>query len=265
MPVLSQEEAFLMVSMMKDVVRKGTAAGAVAGAGFTVPAGGKTGTTNDGTDVWFVGFTPDLVAGVWIGTDKPSKIKSNAQGGQLAAPAWTSFMRAAYRRKPTPPDWPQPAGIVSREVDVASGMLASPGCGPSYTEFFIAGTEPVQACVPPMLPYDTSAYPVTPYPTTPYPGDTLYRPPGSQTLSPGQAQPLPTPIPPGGVPAARPPAQRPVPRDTIRPPRDTGLFSIPPRRDSTRRPPDTSVVRPPVVPPDTSRPVRPQGSRPSSP
>src|SRR6478752_569372 len=91
-PVMSPEEAWLMVSMMKDVVQRGTAAGSV-GSQFHIPAGGKTGTTNDGADVWYIGYTSDLVAGVWMGLDKPQKIKGNAQGGVLAAPAWTAFMR----------------------------------------------------------------------------------------------------------------------------------------------------------------------------
>ena len=95
-PVLSPEEAWLMVSVMKDVVQRGTAAGSV-GSQFHYPAGGKTGTTNDGTDVWFIGYTSDLVAGVWMGFDKPQKIKANAQGGILAAPAWTAFMNEVYR------------------------------------------------------------------------------------------------------------------------------------------------------------------------
>ncbi|TMG80643.1 MAG: PBP1A family penicillin-binding protein, partial [Betaproteobacteria bacterium] len=81
-PVLSPEEAWLMVDMMKDVVRRGTAAAAV-GSQFTLPAGGKTGTTNDYTDVWYIGYTSDLVAGLWMGFDKPKRIMSNAQGGRL--------------------------------------------------------------------------------------------------------------------------------------------------------------------------------------
>ena len=97
--------------MMKDVVRRGSAA-SVWASGFHIPAGGKTGTTNDGTDVWFIGYTPDLVTGVWMGFDRPQKIQSNAQGGRLAAPAWTSFMSEIYQRRPAPPDWPRPEGIV---------------------------------------------------------------------------------------------------------------------------------------------------------
>jgi penicillin-binding protein 1A len=151
-PVMSPEEAWLMVSMMKDVVQRGTAAGSV-GSQFHIPAGGKTGTTNDGADVWFIGYTSDLVAGVWMGLDKPGKIKSNAQGGLLAAPAWTAFMREVYRRKPASPDWPRPDGIVERQVDLASGQLWAPGCGEPVTDFFIAGTDPIATCIPPASPY----------------------------------------------------------------------------------------------------------------
>ncbi len=146
--VMSTEEAWMMVDMMKDVIRRGTASGSVWGAGFHYPAGGKTGTTNDGTNVWFIGYTADLVAGVWMGLDKPQKIKPNAQGGVLAAPAWTSFMTEVYRRKPAPPDWPRPVTIVTREVDSRTGLLASPYCpaNQAYTEFYVSGTEPTMDC-----------------------------------------------------------------------------------------------------------------------
>ena len=135
--VLGSGEAWLMVSMMKDVVQRGTAAGSVWGAGFRTPSGGKTGTTNDGADVWYVGYTADLVAGVWMGFDRPKKIMSNAQGGRLAAPAWTQFMMEVYRRKPAPPDWPRPASVT---VATACG-----GTG-YYSEYFIAGTESDAGC-----------------------------------------------------------------------------------------------------------------------
>jgi penicillin-binding protein 1A len=135
--VLSPGEAWLMVNMMKDVVLRGTAAGSVWGAGFRVPSAGKTGTTNDGADVWYVGYTADLVAGVWMGFDKPQKIMANAQGGRLAAPAYTQLMMEVYRRKPSPPDWPRPESIITKDA-----------CGPNgaYTEYFLAGTEADDGC-----------------------------------------------------------------------------------------------------------------------
>jgi len=266
-PVMSPEEAWLMVSVMKDVVQRGTAAGSV-GSQFHIPAGGKTGTTNDGTDVWFIGYTSDLVAGVWMGFDKPQKIKSNAQGGILAAPAWTAFMNEVYRRKPAPPDWPMPADIVTRQIDVTTNMLATQFCPRADVgnEFYIPGTDPIEQCTVHMgsnLYPDTSgigsAYPPNTYPASPYPiggpprpgTDTMTRMPGSN----------PTTSPPYGPP-------RPLPRDTAsRRMRDSAIFALPPgdtsrsrvtrprdstriRPDTIRRRPDTLGVRPPI-PPDT--------------
>jgi penicillin-binding protein 1A len=145
--VLTREEAWLMVDMMKGVITRGTAAGSV-GRYFHIPAGGKTGTTNDYTDVWFIGYTADLVAGVWIGFDQPKKIMDNAQGGRLAAPAWTSFMREVYERKPPPPDWPRPPAITSRLTDRVTGLLHGPLCPieDAYTEYYLPGTEPTREC-----------------------------------------------------------------------------------------------------------------------
>jgi penicillin-binding protein 1A len=178
-PVLSSEEAWLMVDMMKDVIRRGTAYSATWGAGFQLPAAAKTGTTNDYADVWFIGYTADLVAGVWMGFDRPQRIKANAQGGQLAAPAWTAFMKEVYQRKPNPPDWPRPDGLVAREVDGNTGLLAGPYCASDavYTEWYIAGTEPYQECgaqspyygpygpVFNTAPTDTTGRPAQPAPT----------------------------------------------------------------------------------------------------
>jgi penicillin-binding protein 1A len=238
-PVMSPEEAWLMVSMMKDVVQRGTAAGSV-GSQFHIPAGGKTGTTNDGADVWFIGYTSDLVAGVWMGLDKPKKIKGNAQGGILAAPAWTAFMREVYRRKPAAPDWPRPEGIVIRQVDAASGLLWAPGCGEAITDYFLAGTDPIATCVPPVgpvpgaAPLDTSFGfpPPNPQPR-PQGSDTapiarLPRVQGGGMITQGAA-PIPR--------ASRPRPSRdslgtsPTPRDSVSSPRDTSNpFNLPPSR-----------------------------------
>jgi penicillin-binding protein 1A len=146
--VLAPQEAWLMVDMMQDVVRRGTAYSAVWGQGFRVPAGGKTGTTNDGTDVWFIGFTPDLVAGVWMGFDQPKKIKANAQGGQLAAPAWTGFMTEVYQRRAAPNAWARPEDVVAVEVDRTTGLLRNPFCPADVVgyEYFIDGTQPMREC-----------------------------------------------------------------------------------------------------------------------
>jgi penicillin-binding protein 1A len=145
--VLSREEAWIMTDMLRDVIRAGSGV-RVWNEGFRIPAGGKTGTTNDYTDVWFIGYTADLVAGVWIGFDNPKEIMGNAQGGRLAAPAWTAFMREVYERKPAPPDWPRPAGIVAMPIDPATGLRAGLGClsDSVRTEYFILGTEPQQEC-----------------------------------------------------------------------------------------------------------------------
>jgi len=240
-PTLSAEEAWLMVDMMKDVVRRGTAAGSV-GAQFRMPAGGKTGTTNDGTDVWFVGYTSDLVAGVWMGFDKPRRIKSNAQGGQLAAPAWTAFMKDVYRRKPAPPDWPRPNGIVLSRVDRTTGLLATSYCPTDavVTEFYIAGTEPPREC-------DVhTGY--TPYPTQP---DSL-----------GGYAPSPLPALPAPMPAPSVPSPRPYPRDTMaRPFPDTGFGRpvVPPTPPAPRPAlPRTDPVLPP--PRDAGPPPLPRDS-----
>ncbi len=226
--VLSPEEAWLMVDMMKDVVRRGTAAGTV-GSVFHLPAGGKTGTTNDGTDVWFIGYTSDLVAGVWMGLDRPQKIKANAQGGVLAAPAWTAFMNQVYKRKPAPPDWPRPSGLVTQTIDLTTNTLWTDGCGGvRATEYFIPGTEPTQVCTVQILP-DTTGF-------GPLPPDTGAAHPSAQPSNPF-ASPM---VVPGAVPAPNPVRQ--PPRDSARArdslvfprarPRDTSHI----RRDTTRLP-----------------------------
>ena len=240
-----------MVDMMKDVIRRGTAAGSVWGAGFHVPAGGKTGTTNDGTNVWFIGYTADLVAGVWIGLDRPQKIMADAQGGRLAAPAWTQFMSEVYRRRPAPPDWPRPISIITREIDVSTGMLQTPYCPRDLirSEFYIPGTEPMAECgkhygygYPGYI--DTLGRAPQPSPQIP---DTIYLP-----APPPTANPLPPPVAPpqtrvvpGGVPIPRP-APPPTRGDTNRSrtifdtatrvrPRPVGPPPPSPRTDTIRR------------------------------
>jgi penicillin-binding protein 1A len=145
--VMDTAHAWLMTDVLRDVVRHGTAVGSV-GARINFPAGGKTGTTNDGFDVWFIGFTPDLVTGVWIGFDQPKRIKSNAQGGVLAAPAWTAMMREVYERRTPPGAWPRPDGLTALDIDKTTGYKATPFCPKDvhYIESFIPGSEPTAFC-----------------------------------------------------------------------------------------------------------------------
>ncbi|HYH83019.1 MAG TPA: penicillin-binding transpeptidase domain-containing protein, partial [Longimicrobium sp.] len=162
--VMEPEAAFVLTSMLRDVVDRGTAT-PVRAAGFRGPAAGKTGTTNGATDVWFVGYTPDLVASVWFGFDKPSTIVSNASGGSLAGPVWARIMNRIYQQRRMPAAWAQPGGVVSAQVDRRTGLAidaSCPGSGQPYTEYFIRSAPVRQAC----------------YPSAPYPdlaGDSLWR------------------------------------------------------------------------------------------
>jgi len=145
--VMDTLHAWLMTDVLRDVVRHGTAVGSV-GARINFPAGGKTGTTNDGFDVWFIGFTPDMVTGLWIGFDQPKKIKANAQGGVLVGPAWSAMMREVYERRSLPTAWSRPPGLTALDVDKTTGYKATPFCPKDvhYIESFIPGTEPAAFC-----------------------------------------------------------------------------------------------------------------------
>ena len=145
--VLDPGVAFLTLTLLEEVVNTGTAA-SVRQSGFWLPAAGKTGTTNDNRDVWFVGMTPDLVAGVWLGFDRPRPILPGAGGGRLAAPVWTDIMTRTYTERPAPAPWTPPANVVSAQVDQATGFLATGNCPPDDVriEYFLVGTEPEAYC-----------------------------------------------------------------------------------------------------------------------
>ena len=123
---------------------------AVTQSGFRAPAAGKTGTTNDGADTWFVGYTPEIVAGVWIGFDQVRPIVPKATGGRLAAPVWARMMMRVYAGRTPPGPWPLPAGVVEGLVDPQTGLLLAPGCKPwsgvAYKELFIQGAVPMTVC-----------------------------------------------------------------------------------------------------------------------
>ena len=140
--VLDPRVAYLMVNMLEEVLRTGTAAG-VRARGFTVPAAGKTGTSRDG---WFAGFTSELLCIVWVGFDDNREL--NLEGAHSAAPIWAEFMKRAldYRPYRDAKPFESPDGIVSMEIDPQSGMQATPACPITKTEVFIAGTQPVGFC-----------------------------------------------------------------------------------------------------------------------
>ncbi len=140
---LPPEVAYVMVSLMRSVIDEGTARTAV-GAKLHRPAAGKTGTSNGQRDAWFVGFTPDLLAAVWVGFDDMKKLGRGEAGGKTAAPIWADFMMKATAGKPTR-DFTQPAGVVVQRIDKASGLLAAPGQETgTLDEVFVDGTAPTQ-------------------------------------------------------------------------------------------------------------------------
>ena len=143
--VLDSSDAFLITSMLRSVVDEGTGR-AVRTAGIKGPVAGKTGTTNDGTNVWFVGFTPTLVASVWFGTDTPQPLGGQATGGRLAAPVWSEFLQNGWHSPSRDSAWIPPASLVVRQIDIASGELANDFCGDSRRDWFKPGTEPKDQC-----------------------------------------------------------------------------------------------------------------------
>jgi membrane peptidoglycan carboxypeptidase len=143
--------------MLADVITSGTATTARA-AGFTLPAAGKTGTTDNYTDAWFVGYTPHLVAGVWFGLDKPAPIMNRGFAAVVAVPAWADFMKTATAHDR--PDWFEaPADVEKVTICRTSGMLATDACRHGWT-----GVDYVQAGLTEMpgVPVGTSGHAVTP-------------------------------------------------------------------------------------------------------
>jgi 1A family penicillin-binding protein len=164
--VLDPLVARIMISMLQGVVdgnggTGSTAIRIVAGLPREVVAAGKTGTTNDGTDIWFNGFTPNMLATVWFGMDRPQEIWPGATGAGAPAPVWGNFMRRLYYGDrqaldeesgepvlPVPEPWEIPDGLVTRLVDATSGRLASQWCPEEdrIQEMFLPGTEPTEFC-----------------------------------------------------------------------------------------------------------------------
>jgi penicillin-binding protein 1A len=141
--VLDPRVAFIVRDVLREAAERGTGGGARRQVPAVVPIAGKTGTTNDNVDVWFVGMTPDLVGGVWLGFDKPKMIMAGAGGGSLAAPIWGQMVGRYYVGR-TPGEWTAPAGLTFAYFDRATGQLATAETPRDrrYMEYFIPGTEP---------------------------------------------------------------------------------------------------------------------------
>lgn len=136
--VLTPSEAYLVTSLLQGVITEGTGAPARA-LGVTGPVAGKTGTTNDGRDAWFVGYTPTLLALVWVGYDNGDA--HGLSGAEAALPIWADFMRQATDAYP-PVDFVVPEGITVATIDLTNGRLATPFCPVVGREVFLTGTEP---------------------------------------------------------------------------------------------------------------------------
>jgi penicillin-binding protein 1B len=141
-PVARPDTTYLVTDMMRSVINEGTGAGARA-AGFALDAAGKSGTTNDLRDAWFVGFTPELLTVVWVGYDDNEPL--GLSGSQAALPIWTEFMKTALAGHPNAA-FAAPDGITVAEIDRDTGKLADPGCPRTINESFLTGTEPKDHC-----------------------------------------------------------------------------------------------------------------------
>ena len=142
---MSPEDAFLVTSMLQSAVDEGTGRN-VRQQGVRGPVAGKTGTTNDGADAWFVGYSPTLVTGVWLGADRPVSLGRAASGGRHAIPVWSQFMRNGWRSPTRDRAWRAPASLESHMVDANSGLLAGAWCGEPQREWFKPGTAPTASC-----------------------------------------------------------------------------------------------------------------------
>jgi penicillin-binding protein 1A len=137
-PVLAPETAFLVTSVLQDVIERGTGRRAL---GLGRPAAGKTGTTNDMNDAWFIGYTPQLLAGFWVGFDERRALGKSETGGRAAAPIWLQFMKQALAGEPIL-DFQAPQGISFVPIDPHTGRRVHPGTPGAILECFRRGTEP---------------------------------------------------------------------------------------------------------------------------
>ena len=134
------DTAYIMVSLMRGVVQRGT--GGRAQRELAWPLGGKTGTMDEYTDAWFVGFDPEITVGVWVGYDEKKTLGDGEQGARVALPIWIEFLRAHIANRGTPEGFVPPGNIVFTSVDPTTGEVAEPWATGAIQEAFIIGTQP---------------------------------------------------------------------------------------------------------------------------
>jgi penicillin-binding protein 1B len=257
--VFPARDAFILANVMKGPVDRGTA-NIVRRMGFKKIASGKTGTTNDKKDAWFIGFTPQTLALTWVGFD--DNTPTGLAGGEAAAPIWARYMTAVTAAQPNG-DFAAPAGVVMAQMDETSGGLATPNCPQNLivTDAFKAGTEPTtpcpihspQAAPPPAV--DQFGNPITlggiPTTTEGAASTTTGVPPATppdSTLTGGvfrtdTGAPQPAALPPSTSTSSDQPRRERPPREVQPPPTDTG--TSPPLSTSTSQPPTTTSTSPP--------------------
>jgi penicillin-binding protein 1A len=145
--ILTPQVSYLMSDLLKGVLLPGgTAYKTVSAFKFDFKAAGKTGTTDNWTDAWFIGFTPELSTAVWVGFDNPAiSLGVGNTGGQVAVPIWVSYMGRALEQYKNL-EQPEPQGIVRKVICSVSGLLPTSACQKTYEELFIQGSEPVKSC-----------------------------------------------------------------------------------------------------------------------
>ncbi|MBA2686837.1 MAG: PBP1A family penicillin-binding protein [Gemmatimonadaceae bacterium] len=143
--VMDPRDAYQMTSMLRSVIDYGTGR-VIREYGVKGPVAGKTGTTNNGADVWFMGYTPTVVAGFWFGYDNPRSIGRDASGGRLAAPAWAEWYMNGWKEANPQAAWGAPEGMSPRTIDAQTGYLATEWCPVRQVEYFRPGTEPNMPC-----------------------------------------------------------------------------------------------------------------------
>lgn len=141
--VVEPETAYIMNYLMQGVVKYGTGFRA---RDLPAPIGGKTGTTDDYTDAWFIGFSPSVTVGVWVGLDMKQKLGNDETGSRAAAPAFVAFMEKYLAKYPEPQEYKRPSGVITREIDKFTGKLLGKECLYPFWEAFIRGSEPLEYC-----------------------------------------------------------------------------------------------------------------------